>query len=59
MLFRNFSNNEIYVIYGVLLVFTLISNVIFAVMPSQLESDSKLNAIDKPTIRTQLGNSFS
>lgn len=53
--YRNFSNNEIYVIYGVLLVFTLISNVIFAVMPSQLESDSKLNAIDKPTIRTQLG----
>ncbi|XGW02390.1 hypothetical protein V3C99_014430, partial [Haemonchus contortus] len=53
--YRDFSNSEIYVIYGVLLGFTLVSNIIFALMPTKRETtDSELEAVEKSTLRTQL-----
>ncbi|KAK5985970.1 UNC93 protein MFSD11, partial [Trichostrongylus colubriformis] len=52
--YRNFSNGEIYVIYGVLFGCTVISNIIFALMPTNKAVDSKLETIEKSTFRTQL-----
>ncbi|RCN50659.1 hypothetical protein ANCCAN_03272 [Ancylostoma caninum] len=56
-IYRNFSNNEIYVIYGAFLTFSLISNIIFALMPVKGTKESeKFETIDKATLRTQLRN---
>ncbi|EYC08157.1 hypothetical protein Y032_0067g23 [Ancylostoma ceylanicum] len=56
-IYRNFVNNEIYVMYGAFLSFSLISNIIFALLPTRGTSESeKFETIDKSTLRTQLRN---
>ncbi|VDL83835.1 unnamed protein product [Nippostrongylus brasiliensis] len=57
--YRNFSNGEIHVIYGVLLGFTVLSNIIFALTPTKATSDAKMDAVEKTTLRTQLGHLFN
>ncbi|PIO72621.1 hypothetical protein TELCIR_05443 [Teladorsagia circumcincta] len=54
--YRNFSTAEIYVVYGALLCFTLFSNIIFALMPVRKTTDSEMEAVEKLTLRTQLGD---
>ncbi|ETN69185.1 hypothetical protein NECAME_15460 [Necator americanus] len=56
-IYRNFLNNEIYIIYGVLLTFSLVSNAIFAgISTKKIDGCEKLENIDKSTFRTQLAN---
>ncbi|CAJ0591257.1 unnamed protein product [Cylicocyclus nassatus] len=55
--YRDFSNKEIYLIHGVLLVFSFTSNIIFASLPTKRISDrEQFENVDKATFRTQLSN---
>lgn len=58
--FRDFSNSEIYIIFGVLVISSLFSNLVFAILPTkQFNSLAQKEPAIKATFKNQMGEVIS